>query len=187
MCQAGWRVQAFTGGLQTTPDVSGVAVHELENWGQKDNTSTHSHFSCWWLIRAKNNFRSRRYFSCPPSSSLEMVRHRTFYLLEGAPSLFRGAALLGVEKYLQTTHWPPMLASIWILWSSKQASGLSFQPNFPDVWEESSTSARSQFSQQILVSNSYKHVIHSVMNTKKGEKYEVVHQWRTTGCAFRLL
>lgn len=130
MCQVGWRVQAFTGGLQTTPDVSGVAVHELENWGQKDNTSTHSHFSCWWLIRAKNNFRSRRYFSCPLSSSLEMVLHRRFYLLERAFSLFRDGALLGVEKCPQTTHWPSMLAYIWILWSSKQFQVYPFSPTF---------------------------------------------------------
>lgn len=162
-------------------------MHAPENWGQKDNTSTHSHFSCWWLIRAKTNFRSRRYFSCPPPSSLEMVLHRRFYLLEGAPSLLRDAALLGVEKCPQTTHWPSMLALIWMLWWRKQVSGLSFQPNFPDAREESSASAGSQFSQQILVSTIYKHVIHSVMTTEGGEKHEAVHQWGTTDCACWLL
>lgn len=47
---------------------SRMAPHGLEHWGQRDNSSTHDHFSCWWVIRGKGNLRSRRYFSCPPPS-----------------------------------------------------------------------------------------------------------------------
>ena len=103
MCQEG---PGIPQGLQTAPDVLGEAVHELENWGQKDNSSNHFPFSCWWSIRAKITSGLGDTFHVLLLLPLEMVLYRTFYPLEGGLFSFQRCCPAGYWETLKNNPLP---------------------------------------------------------------------------------
>lgn len=138
MCEAGWRVQAFTTslreGLHPHWKITGnkitllpTPISPVDGWREKKTISGRDAFPALRL---------------PPLEVVPRGPSTCWCVCVGGVAFpFRDAALLGAEQRSKPTHWPCVFNFTWILWSSKWVSGVSFQPAFLEVWQGSGSRA----------------------------------------------